>query len=134
MVASNGQKLYFDSKDGKYGYNTDPSRGADTFFPFSSGVDGITYYARAAMSDNGTTGGTVSIVLPVGNYLIAAMGALRYSGVQDARISFDGVANVTQKGDGLFTYEVTTQGTFTASYNNSNTNYHSAVAVMVMKY
>ena len=36
MVASNGQKLYFDSKDGKYGYNTDPNRGADTFHPFSN--------------------------------------------------------------------------------------------------
>ena len=37
MVASDGQKLYFDSKDGKYGYNTDPNRGADTFVPFKSG-------------------------------------------------------------------------------------------------
>lgn len=36
LIASDGQKLYFDSKDGKYGYNTDPNRGADTFFPFSS--------------------------------------------------------------------------------------------------
>lgn len=26
--------FYFDYKDGKYGYNTDPSRGADTFVPF----------------------------------------------------------------------------------------------------
>lgn len=37
LVASDGQKLYFDSKDGKYGYNTDPNRGADTFVPFKSG-------------------------------------------------------------------------------------------------
>lgn len=36
LVASNGQKLFFDSKDGKYGYNTDPNRGADTFVPFSN--------------------------------------------------------------------------------------------------
>ena len=35
MVASDGQKLFFDSKDGKYGYNTDPNRGADTFHPFN---------------------------------------------------------------------------------------------------
>ena len=34
LVATDGQKLYFDSKDGKYGYNTDPNRGADTFVPF----------------------------------------------------------------------------------------------------
>ena len=37
LVATDGQKLYFDSKDGKYGYNTSPSRGADTFVPFKSG-------------------------------------------------------------------------------------------------
>ena len=37
LVASDGQKLFFDSKDGKYGYNTDPNRGADTFVPFKSG-------------------------------------------------------------------------------------------------
>ena len=36
MVASDGQKLYFDSKNGKYGYNTNPNRGADTFVPFSN--------------------------------------------------------------------------------------------------
>lgn len=37
LVASDGRRLYFDSQDGKYGYNTDPSRGADTFVPFSKG-------------------------------------------------------------------------------------------------
>lgn len=32
-------KFYFDSHDGKYGYNTSPTRGADTFVPFKSGVN-----------------------------------------------------------------------------------------------
>ena len=36
LVASDGHKLYFDSKNGKYGYNTSPNRGADTFHPFSN--------------------------------------------------------------------------------------------------
>ena len=37
-LTANGNKFYFDYKDGKYGYNTDPNRGADTFSPFSSGT------------------------------------------------------------------------------------------------
>ena len=32
----NDNQFYFDYKDGKYGFNTDPNRGADTFSPFSS--------------------------------------------------------------------------------------------------
>lgn len=35
MVA-NSNHFYFDYKNGKYGFNTDSSRGADTFVPFSS--------------------------------------------------------------------------------------------------
>lgn len=34
MVA-NSNHFYFDYKNGKYGYNTNPNRGADTFFPFN---------------------------------------------------------------------------------------------------
>lgn len=33
-LTANGNKFYFDFKNGKYGYNTDPGRGADTFSPF----------------------------------------------------------------------------------------------------
>ena len=35
MVANN-KHFYFDYKNGKYGYNTNPNRGADTFHPFSN--------------------------------------------------------------------------------------------------
>lgn len=31
------QRFYFDVQNGKYGYNTSPNRGADTFHPFSAG-------------------------------------------------------------------------------------------------
>lgn len=34
MVA-NSNHFYFDYKNGKYGYNTSPNRGADTFVPFN---------------------------------------------------------------------------------------------------
>lgn len=36
-MCANSNHFYFDYKNGKYGYNTDPNRGADTFTPFSSG-------------------------------------------------------------------------------------------------
>lgn len=32
-----GNRVYLDYRDGKYGVNTDPERGADTFTPFKSG-------------------------------------------------------------------------------------------------
>lgn len=35
-LTANGNRLYMDYKNGKYGYNTSPTRGADTFRPFSS--------------------------------------------------------------------------------------------------
>ena len=37
-LTANNTRFVFDYQDGKYGFNTDPNRGADTFFPFSSGA------------------------------------------------------------------------------------------------
>lgn len=34
--AGSGTTFYFDYKNSKYGYNTSPSRGADTFVPFKT--------------------------------------------------------------------------------------------------
>ncbi len=36
LLTANNKNFYFDYQDGKYGYNTDPNRGADTFSPFNS--------------------------------------------------------------------------------------------------
>ena len=55
-MSANSNHFYFDYKDGKYGYNTDPNRGADSFVPFKSasnisevkvayGTDGTTFTA-----------------------------------------------------------------------------------------
>ena len=35
-LVANSKHFYFDYKNGKYGYNTNPNRGADTFHPFSN--------------------------------------------------------------------------------------------------
>ena len=37
-LTANGSQLCMDYHDGKYGVNTDPQRGADTFIPFRSGM------------------------------------------------------------------------------------------------
>ena len=46
-LSANSNHFYFDYKNGKYGFNTDPNRGADTFNPFKSDasltVKGSTY-------------------------------------------------------------------------------------------
>ncbi len=45
-LTANSKQFYFDYKNGKYGFNTDPNRGADTFCPFKSGLDiGTPQYA-----------------------------------------------------------------------------------------
>lgn len=40
-LVANSNHFYFDYKDGKYGYNTNPNRGADTFVPFKSGISEV---------------------------------------------------------------------------------------------
>ena len=42
-LTANSKHFYFDYKNGKYGYNTNPNRGADTFFPFSSDLENVTF-------------------------------------------------------------------------------------------
>ena len=39
LRANDGTEFYFDCKNNKYGYNTSPNRGADTFFPFAAERD-----------------------------------------------------------------------------------------------
>ena len=52
-LIANSKHFYFDYKNGKYGYNTDPNRGADTFVPFSSGeVYVYTEYMQGAKEIN----------------------------------------------------------------------------------
>lgn len=42
-LIANSKHFYFDYQNGKYGYNTNPNRGADTFFPFSSDLENVTF-------------------------------------------------------------------------------------------
>ena len=44
MKFTNGDGFYPDYKDGQYGFNTDPERGADTFVPFKHVISGDVAY------------------------------------------------------------------------------------------
>ena len=46
-LSANSNQFHFDYQNGKYGYNTDPNRGADTFHPFSNG-NGFFAYSDAS--------------------------------------------------------------------------------------
>lgn len=52
-LTTNVGMVFMDYHDGKYGYNTDELRGADTFHPFSNGIDN--YIVRDSSSIIGTT-------------------------------------------------------------------------------
>lgn len=49
-LVANNKGFYFDYKNGKYGYNTSPSRGADTFFPFKSLPETGIYGSKAELA------------------------------------------------------------------------------------
>lgn len=55
-LVANSKHFYFDYKDGKYGYNTNPNRGADTFFPFSSVANGTFTFINGGSSNVVYTG------------------------------------------------------------------------------
>lgn len=48
-----------DYHDGKYGINTDPNRGADTFIPFHSGNN---VYALVHTKDTGGTSASIDVI------------------------------------------------------------------------
>ena len=49
-LIANSKHFYFDYKNGKYGYNTNPNRGADTFVPFKNGFDGEIFFMDQNLS------------------------------------------------------------------------------------
>ena len=58
-AAQNANEFYFDYQDGKYGFNTEPDRGADTFHPF--GEVTINRQVRVQTKDTGSTSATLGI-------------------------------------------------------------------------
>lgn len=59
-LTANGKRIYLDYKDGKYGYNTSSSRGADTFYPFSVANRSCLFF-KAGTSDSANFNGTLRL-------------------------------------------------------------------------
>ncbi len=73
-LTANSNHFYFDYQNGKYGYNTDPSRGAGTFSPFSSGS--ITYGTKVGNKTSITLDPNKTYMVAIGTF----GGASSYTG------------------------------------------------------
>ena len=65
-LSANDNGFYFDYQDGEYGFNTSSERGADTFFPFKSGIDILT---PSTYTRFGTNSSLTKLAEPIGNSL-----------------------------------------------------------------
>lgn len=61
-LTANGSQLCMDYHDGKYGINTDPERGADTFIPFSS-ISSIKVQTKLTQTSRSWYDWTVNLVI-----------------------------------------------------------------------
>ena len=71
-LTANSNQFYFDYQDGKYGFNTDPNRGADTFNPFKGRTNGtVTLSIPWNTSLNGS--GTIKIIIQIKNGVVTSV-------------------------------------------------------------
>lgn len=96
-LSANGNRFYFDYKDGRYGYNIDPARGADTFSPFRGKIE-ISEWAYQL------NGGNTSLVINTANNRVLSIG--QQSGAGDIAVLGKGDSEIAiEKGDDN-TYDV----------------------------
>lgn len=64
-LTANNTQFVFDYQDGKYGFNTDPNRGADSFHPFKHNSGALKFVKITSVTNNYYTATTdVKSVLP----------------------------------------------------------------------
>ena len=78
----NNVPFYFDYHDGKYGYNTNANRGADTFHPFS----GIEYLGEGTTFDVSSYSGYQNFT--VDNFIVEAVGSSSGNGSHNHSSNF----------------------------------------------
>ena len=126
-LIANSNHFYFDYKNGKYGYNTNPNRGADTFHPFNSIVHG-TFDAPAkgtpvTISGLGFEPKTVIIKPNIPDYpnaLLLYNDGLYWAGF-DTLVFKNSLYKLTVNNDG-FTY---TQNDFTSAQLGTIMDYYA---------
>lgn len=128
QLTANSKPIYLDYHDGKYGYNTDPERGADTFNPFNNG-------GNRSIFKLGALGGTFDLSDYVGyenftvadNFFIQVSSFSSYGTSASAGISdWDGTsfsAEASYSGgsiSNLLSYDAST-GVLTTKYTGTGT-------------
>lgn len=78
QLKASGTSFYFDYKNGKWGWNSSPARGAGTFHPFRQASSAGTYSVDAQFQVDGAEGGHASSVVAL------------------PRMTGDGVLSITQ--------------------------------------
>ena len=68
----NSEVFYPDYQDGKYGFNTDPNRGADTFCPFKSFAN-CTITLTMPWNSSFTKSGTMNVTIEIVNGKISSV-------------------------------------------------------------
>lgn len=68
----NSEVFYPDYQDGKYGFNTDPNRGADTFNPFKSSAN-CTVTLKMPWTSSMNKSGTITITIQIVNGVVTSV-------------------------------------------------------------
>lgn len=71
-LTANSNQFYFDYQDGKYGFNTDPNRGADTFFPFKNSAN-CTITLTMPWTSSYAKSGTMTVTIKIVNGKISSV-------------------------------------------------------------
>lgn len=121
QLKTGSTSFYFDSKNGKWGWNSDPARGAGTFHPFKQASSAGTYTIDALYNASGAHPGSSSTIVQLprmtGDGVLAITQSV-ISGYRDSTEPADN--NIT----GSITITNNTRGT-SVSYSREGNNQYS---------
>ena len=112
-LVANSKHFYFDYKNGKYGFNTNPNRGADTFVPFKSGFSG-SYNANMYIAPWDESSAQV-FTIDVSNFKTLTINITSISNCYFL-IRKDGVSQPRTTSTGIITYDVSDCNTVSILY------------------
>ena len=121
QLAYGGTKFYFDSKNGKWGWNSSPARGADTFHPFKQASSAGTYTIDALYYASGAHPGSSSTIVQLPRMTGDGVLAITQSMISGYRDSTEPENNSIS---GEITITNTTRGT-SVSYSREGNNQYS---------
>lgn len=121
QLKTGSTSFYFDSKNGKWGWNSDPARGAGTFHPFRQASSAGTYTADAQFHVGGSEDGWANSIIELPRMTGDGVLAITQSMISGHRGSTDPADN---HAIGSITVTNSTRGT-SVSYSRSGNNQYS---------